>query len=450
MFGLCAGRLTASWPTAAPCTDMARHIFLTGEKRVGKSTLIRNYLDRFTGKVGGFRTVRTDAFLGGRYSVHLVRPGEEEFTADNLLFQCPPPRDDSAVSRFEQLGCAALEDAADYDLILMDELGPTEVKAETFQQAVLRVLDADVPVIGVLQKAESPFLERIRQHPNVDVIEVTMENREELAKRNLRHTDQRNSCGAVIIENGYVLLVQGYHGWSFPKGKIEPGETPVQTAIREVWEETAIRIEVDARFREVVPSAKPGDTRTVTFFRGRSLEGMKAPRPAEVEYAEWVPVEKAMEMIRYLPDREVLVKALKPKTLVSACLLGRNCKYNGGNNYSPKVAEFVRGREVIEICPEAMAGMGIPRTPIEIVDGILTDRNGNNVDAQLRAAVEQAMGQLAGERIECAILQSRSPTCGVNQVYDGSFSGKLIHGSGVFAKALVDAGIRVIDAEDIC
>ena len=137
------------------------------------------------------------------------------------------------------------------------------------------------------------------------------------------------------------------------------------------------------------------------------------------------------------------------KLLVSACLLGRNCKYNGGNNYCAAVAEFVKDKEIIEVCPEVQSGMSIPRTPIEIVDGILMDRNGNNVDAELRAAVAQTMEFIKDEEIACAILQWRSPTCGVNQIYDGSFSGKLISGSGVFAKALKDAGYRVIDAEDI-
>ena len=137
------------------------------------------------------------------------------------------------------------------------------------------------------------------------------------------------------------------------------------------------------------------------------------------------------------------------KILVSACLLGENCKYNGSNNYCAAVAEYVKDKEVITVCPEVMAGMGIPRTPIEIVDGVLMDRNGKNVDAALRSAVAQAMELVRNEKIDCAILQSRSPTCGVNEVYDGSFSGKLIPGSGVFAQALRGSGYRVIDAEDI-
>ena len=137
------------------------------------------------------------------------------------------------------------------------------------------------------------------------------------------------------------------------------------------------------------------------------------------------------------------------RILGSACLLGENCKYNGGNNYNPAVAEFVKDKEVLPICPEMMAGMGCPRIPIEIVDGVLRDRDGNNVDAAMRKAVEQAMEMIREEDIQCAVLQSRSPTCGVNQIYDGSFTGKLIEGSGVLAQALKLTGYRVVDAEDI-
>ena len=137
------------------------------------------------------------------------------------------------------------------------------------------------------------------------------------------------------------------------------------------------------------------------------------------------------------------------KILVSACLLGENCKYDGGNNYSATVAEYIKGKEVLPVCPEMMAGLGCPRTPIEIVNGVVMDSNGNCVDIAIRGAVTKAMEQIAGEEIECAILQSRSPTCGVNQIYDGSFSRKRISGSGVFAQALKDAGIKVIDVEDL-
>ena len=137
------------------------------------------------------------------------------------------------------------------------------------------------------------------------------------------------------------------------------------------------------------------------------------------------------------------------KVMVSACLLGRNCKYNGGNNYSEKTVEFVKDQEVIEVCPEVLAGLGIPRIPIEIVDGVLRDRDGVEKDTVLREAIAKILKQIEGEEIECAILKSRSPTCGVRQVYDGTFSGTLRDGAGLFAQALMDAGIKVIDVEEL-
>ena len=137
------------------------------------------------------------------------------------------------------------------------------------------------------------------------------------------------------------------------------------------------------------------------------------------------------------------------KVLVSACLLGTNCKYNGGNNRNEKVLAFVQDKMVVPICPEVLAGLGTPRTPVEIVCGNVQTKEGISVDAPLRQAVKQILKDLEGEGIDCAVLQSRSPTCGVNQIYDGTFSGTRISGSGVLAQALKDAGYKVIDAEDL-
>lgn len=137
------------------------------------------------------------------------------------------------------------------------------------------------------------------------------------------------------------------------------------------------------------------------------------------------------------------------KILVSACLLGRNCKYNGGNNYREKVEKLVQGREVIEVCPEMLAGLGTPRTPIEIRDGEVVSRDGVSVDKVIRDAVAQVLESIKDEPIDFCILKSRSPTCGVHQVYNGTFSGVLVDGAGVLARALKDAGYRVLDDEDV-
>ena len=135
------------------------------------------------------------------------------------------------------------------------------------------------------------------------------------------------------------------------------------------------------------------------------------------------------------------------KILVSACLLGRNCKYSGGNNLDERVVAFVKGHDVIPVCPEEAAGLGIPRVPMEIVGGILINKEGVVVDEPVRQAVASIVEQ--HRDADLAILKSRSPTCGVKQVYDGTFSGKLIDGAGVLAQALKAAGIKTMDAEDI-
>ena len=137
------------------------------------------------------------------------------------------------------------------------------------------------------------------------------------------------------------------------------------------------------------------------------------------------------------------------KIIVSACLLGENCKYNGGNNFDPRVAAYIAGREVIPVCPEVLAGLGIPRIPIEIQNGLVTRRDGVVVDAAIRTAVAQILEQIKEEDIACAILKARSPTCGVHQIYDGTFTGTLVDGAGVLAQALLDAGYTVLDNEDL-
>lgn len=156
---------------AAPCTE---HLFFTGRKGVGKSTLVRTVIE---GKrVGGFFTKRVEGLLE-RPSVHLLRAGTADVpSAENLLFCCGG----ADIQRFEQLGCGALADTAGYEMLVMDELGPHEEQAAAFRQAVLRALDGDVPIIGVLQQAESAFLRQVAAHPNVRVITVTEENRDAL------------------------------------------------------------------------------------------------------------------------------------------------------------------------------------------------------------------------------------------------------------------------------
>ena len=134
---------------------------------------------------------------------------------------------------------------------------------------------------------------------------------------------------------------------------------------------------------------------------------------------------------------------------VSACLLGENCKYNGSNNYSEKVNDFLNGHDIIPVCPEVLGGLPTPRDPAEIVNGIVKHKDGSSVDVQFRKGAELALDIVIENQAELVVLQSRSPSCGVNMIYDGTFSGKVVPGQGIFAKMLRDNNIKVLDIEDI-
>lgn len=136
------------------------------------------------------------------------------------------------------------------------------------------------------------------------------------------------------------------------------------------------------------------------------------------------------------------------KILVSACLLGVNCKYDGGNNYSAKLEKFLTGLEVVPVCPEVLGGLPTPRPPAELVEGRVLDAEGRDVTQAFIIGARRAVEQAVESGAEFAVLQSRSPSCGVRQVYDGSFSGRLREGQGLFAAALLAQGIKVIDVEN--
>lgn len=137
------------------------------------------------------------------------------------------------------------------------------------------------------------------------------------------------------------------------------------------------------------------------------------------------------------------------RVLVSACLLGENCKYNGKNNRSEALLRRLQGHEVIPVCPEVLGGLGVPRPCVELRDGVAYNQHGENVDAAFRRGVEKALAQIEGQQIDLVVLQSRSPTCGVKQIYDGTFCKKLIDGQGMLAAALSARGYRLVDVEDL-
>ena len=150
------------------------YVAMVGLPARGKSTLARHLLEGHT--PCGFRTVRVTGVMD-RPSVHLLPAVGGEATADNLLFYCG----ECDAARFDTLGTAALRDR-DGDVLLMDELGPAESGAKKFCEAVLAALDGDLPVLGVLQKADTEFLRAVAGHLRVRLVTVTVENRDELRR----------------------------------------------------------------------------------------------------------------------------------------------------------------------------------------------------------------------------------------------------------------------------
>lgn len=136
------------------------------------------------------------------------------------------------------------------------------------------------------------------------------------------------------------------------------------------------------------------------------------------------------------------------KIAISACLLGLNYKYNGRNNYSEKLEELLEKHEVIPICPEVLGGLPIPRDPSEIVKGEVLTNMGKSVDKEFKNGAKKALEIVKESGAELVILQSRSPSCGLGKIYDGSFTGRLVEGDGVFVKLLKDEGIKVVDVSD--
>ena len=137
------------------------------------------------------------------------------------------------------------------------------------------------------------------------------------------------------------------------------------------------------------------------------------------------------------------------KIMVSVCLLGENCKYNGGNNRNEKLLCLLEGHTVIPVCPEVLGGLPVPRPSAEIVNGTVMNVAGENVDAAFRLGAEKGLELAKREKPDLIVLQSRSPSCGVKMIYDGSFSGALVPSNGMTAGMLKKLGIPVTTEEDM-
>lgn len=134
--------------------------------------------------------------------------------------------------------------------------------------------------------------------------------------------------------------------------------------------------------------------------------------------------------------------------LVSACLLGLDCRYCGSGCVSEQVLKLIEKHSLIPVCPEQMGGLPTPRAPVELVNREVVDSTGMNFTSQFEKGADEVVKLAKLLHCSCAVLKSRSPSCGCGAVYDGTFSGELIGGNGITAEKLLKAGVSVFSDEN--
>ncbi|MGN1328776.1 MAG: DUF523 domain-containing protein [Eubacterium sp.] len=132
------------------------------------------------------------------------------------------------------------------------------------------------------------------------------------------------------------------------------------------------------------------------------------------------------------------------KILVSACLLGENCKYNGGNNKNDDVIKLSEKHTLIPVCPEKLAGLAIPREPCEVIDGKVSNKIGEDVTEAFYDGAEKTLYVAEESGCQIAVMKERSPSCGFGKIYDGTFTSKIVNGNGITSDLLYKNGITVI------
>ena len=137
------------------------------------------------------------------------------------------------------------------------------------------------------------------------------------------------------------------------------------------------------------------------------------------------------------------------KILISACLVGEKCRFDGHTNYAPLYKELLEKYELVPFCCEVEGGLPIPRKPNERKGDRVIDEKGKDNTKKFMLGVEKALNICKYLDIKIAILKDGSPSCGVNEIHDGNFTGKKIPGQGVLTEALRNNGIKVYSEKDI-
>lgn len=137
------------------------------------------------------------------------------------------------------------------------------------------------------------------------------------------------------------------------------------------------------------------------------------------------------------------------KIAVSACLVGKNTKYDGTNNYNKAVMEYLKDKEYILICPEVTGGLPTPRVPSERVNDKVINKENIDVTHNFVIGASKTLEELKEQNIELVIVKSKSPSCGYKQIYDGTFTGTITEGNGVFTELAVKNGLKILTEKDI-
>lgn len=138
------------------------------------------------------------------------------------------------------------------------------------------------------------------------------------------------------------------------------------------------------------------------------------------------------------------------KILVSACLAGVNCRYDGKNNDNIKIKKLIEsGKDIIFVCPEQLGGLSTPRVPAELIEDKILDKTGKDVTSNFQKGAEETLKIAKMFNIKFAILKAKSPSCGSKQIYDGTFSDTLTKGEGVTTTLLKKNGIEIINEYEI-
>ena len=289
------------------------------------------------------------------------------------------------------------------------------------------------------------------------------------------------NCTLCYIENDrgeYLMLHRvkkkndvNQDKWIGVGGKFEEGESPEDCLLREVREETGLELK-RYRLRGIVTFVSVGwETEYMYLYTADRYTGTL--RECDEGDLEWVPKDQVEALPIWEGDKiffrllredrpffslklsyegdKLVYAALdgeemalgREKLLISACLLGRNCKYNGGNNYTPLVEELKGRYELIPVCPETFGGLKIPHEPSERVGDRVLSKSGEDVTAAFVRGAEKTAEVARRHGVRLAVLKERSPSCGCGAVYDGTFTGTVVPGDGVAAARLKEQGVAI-------